>query len=374
MNHCDAIRITTIVHKDLSDELQKTFKDLNVPYYSWELGRYPILKRNRIFLLNLYSSNQLYDLPVVIFQVFTDKKTEDFLLNSIIEAADLTIPGHGSIYSEEVKVYNPIAESFLYHNPMKVKKALGFTGLTGIFCIIQRGAADNMSHYILENGIAVPTITYGIGRGLRDRLGLLRITIPKEKEIVKMVVHSSDAEHALNFIIEAGKLDLPGKGFIFQYPIKRGLINTKISLDGPKQAASMEQVISALDHLYGNLEWRRQFTTFRKGGRKRNYFEGVNIHLNAKEGTVEKILMKLAKLGISGATISQDKLIKRENEEINFDPARDSANLLIPKSMLAEVISELDGYGFFTNEFEGIAYTMEIPRAFSYQSKPLKQK
>ncbi|MCW7493364.1 hypothetical protein ND861_12020 [Leptospira sp. 2 VSF19] len=368
MNHCQAIRITVVVHKDLADEVQKVFTNLKVPYFSHELGRYPILKRNHIFLLNLYSSAQLYNLPVVIFQVLTDKKSEDFLFNHIIEAADLTVPGHGSIYTEEISIFCPIAENLIYKNPIKTKP-LGFTGLTGIFCIIQRGAADTMSHYILENGVAVPTITYGVGRGLRDRLGLLRITIPKEKEIVKLIVHSSDAEHALDFIIEAGKLDLPGKGFIFEYPIKRGLINTKISLDGPKQAASMEQVISALDHLYGNIDWRRQFTNFRKGARKRSYFEGVNIHLNAKEGSVEKVLMKLSKLGISGATISQDRLIKLDEENSLYNPARDSANLLIPKRMLNEVISELEVLDFFTKETEGIAYTMEIPRAFSYQSK-----
>lgn len=61
--------------------------------------------------------------------------------------------------------------------------------------------------------------------------------------------------------------------------------------------------------------------------------------------------------------------------ELNaFTPAREVANLLIPKKNLPEVISVLEGIGFFGEETEGIAYTMEIPRAFSYQSKQNRNK
>lgn len=209
---------------------------------------------------------------------------------------------------------------------------------------------------------------------MRDKLGLLRITIPKEKEILKLIVHSSDAEHAMDFIIEVGRLDLPGRGFIFEFPVGRGLLNTKVSLEGPKQAASMDQIISALDQLYGNMDWRKKSNQFRQSTRHRNYFEGVNVVLNCKEETMETALVSLRKVGVSSSTISINKLIHSQNEKNAFTPAREVANLLIPKKNLPEVLSELDELGFFGEEMEGIAYTMEIPKAFSYQSKLTKNK
>jgi hypothetical protein len=53
--------------------------------------------------------------------------------------------------------------------------------LSGIGCILPRGLGDPIARIALELGTCVPAITFGIGTGLRDRLGLLRIAIPAER-------------------------------------------------------------------------------------------------------------------------------------------------------------------------------------------------
>lgn len=367
-------RITAIVHRDLTEAVTKALKANFVHYYHMEPARYPVLGKRGLWFFDFYQNQSMIDTPVVIFEIICLEKSVPFLLSVIKEAAELNIPGHGSVYSETIALIGsePPLE-YIYSNNVKVK-SIGFTGLKGIFCILPRGSAEYIARMVLQNGIGVPTISYGTGSGLRDRLGLLRITIPKEKEILKLIVHSSDSEHVLDFMIELGRLDLPGRGFIFEFPVEHGLLNTKVSLEGAKQAASMDQIISALDQLYGNMDWRKKSNQFRQNTRHRNYFEGVNLVLNCKEESMEFVLSSLRKVGVTSSTISLNRIVHTGNLESHFTPAREVANLLIPKKNLSEVTEVLKEIGFFTNEYEGIAYTMEVPRAFSYQSKQFKKK
>lgn len=366
-------RVTAIIHRDLADSVIKAFKTNGIYYYHMEPARYPVLAKRGLWFFDFYQNQSIIDTPVIIFEIICSDKSVSYLTTLIRDSAELNVPGHGSVYSESINLIGEVLNPYIYSTSIKAKP-IGFSGLKGIFCILPRGSAESLAKLVLQNGIAVPTISYGTGSGLRDRLGLLRITIPKEKEILKLVVHSSDAEHVLDFLIEVGRLDLPGRGFIFEFPVGHGLLNTKVSLEGAKQAASMDQIISALDQLYGNMEWRKKSNQFRQNTRHRNYFEGVNIVLNCKEETMEFVISTLRKVGVTSSTISLNRLLYTGSEESLFTPAREVANLLIPKKNQTEVTEVLKEIGFFTNEFEGIAYTMEIPRAFSYQSKPLKQK
>lgn len=370
-------RITAILHKDLVEVTLNHLSQNGVRFVRMEAGRYPILKKRGRFVFDFYANHPILDTPVSILEILTEPNAADGIMNLIKDSAELNLPGHGSIYSEEITLIRPILSEYVFRTPLKTK-AFGFSNLTGIFCILPRGSAESISRSLLQNGIGVPTISYGTGTGIRDRLGLLRITIPKEKEILKLCIHTSDAEYVLDFIIEIGKLDLPGRGFIFEYPIKRGLLNTKVSLEGTKQTASMDQIISALDQLHGNMEWRKKSNQFRGGARVRNYFNGVNLHLNCSEGKIGSVLSVLRKVGVGSSTLSQNKILQlfeiESGESLDYTPARDSCDLLIPKASLPEVLNLLDETQFYGKEFEGMIQTTDIPRAFSYQSKTQKRK
>ncbi|TGM32257.1 hypothetical protein [Leptospira biflexa] len=366
-------RITAIVHRDLTDSVISTLKNHGIFYFHMEPGRYPVLSKRGLWFFDFYQNRSIIDTPVSIFEIICEENAENVLISLLRDAAELNVPGHGSVYSESIDLICDPPSGYVFTSKEKMKP-IGFTGLTGIFCVLPRGSAEPIARLVLQNGIAVPTISFGTGTGLRDKLGLLRITIPKEKEILKLVVHSSDIEHVLDFMIEVGRLDLPGRGFIFEFPVGHGLLNTKVSLEGPKQAASMDQIISALDQLYGNMDWRKKSNQFRISTRHRNYFEGVNLVLNCKEEMMEFVTSAIRKVGVTSSTISLNRLSHTGIAESTFTPAREVANLLIPKKNLSEVIGVLSEIGFFDLSFEGIAYSMEIPRAFSYQSKKSKSK
>ncbi|MCC5815100.1 MAG: hypothetical protein JJT78_10115, partial [Leptospira sp.] len=254
-----------------------------------------------------------------------------------------------------------------------------FSGFTGIYCILQRGLGDIISRLVLENGIGVPTITYGTGTGLRDKLGLLKITIPREKDILKLVVNSADVHHVMDFIIEMGKLDYPGRGFIYEYPVKRGLINTRVSQGSNKQAANIEQIIAALDKLSGGIEWRKRGSQIKSLASNRKYFNGIDIHFFCNEGYGLEIIKELRKVGVTGSTMRNPKLVCQsmtEETELPYkiSPAREACNMLVPDESLDEILEHLENLGAFGDRIQGMLYTTKIPKAFTYQSKTNPQK
>jgi len=68
--------------------------------------------------------------------------------------------------------------------------------MEAIICIVEIGTGDLMAEAALKSGSAGPTITYGEGGGVRDKIRLLRLTKGPEKEIVIAVVEN-DSTHAL---------------------------------------------------------------------------------------------------------------------------------------------------------------------------------
>ena len=121
--------------------------------------------------------------------------------------------------------------------------------MTGICCIAHRGDGDLLAKVGLETGSGVPAITFGIGTGLRDKIGLWRVAIPAEKEIVNLVTTSHNAENVMEMMIDIGALDQPGKGFIYLYPIKKGLVDVKAYVGLRRQAASIEQIVTVIDEI-----------------------------------------------------------------------------------------------------------------------------
>ncbi len=70
--------------------------------------------------------------------------------------------------------------------PSSKGNAYFFKELKGITCIVQRGEGDRIAKISLNTGASVPITTHGTGSGVRDKLGLLRITIPPEKELINL--------------------------------------------------------------------------------------------------------------------------------------------------------------------------------------------
>ncbi|WP_221270365.1 P-II family nitrogen regulator [Desulfurispira natronophila] len=103
-----------------------------------------------------------------------------------------------------------------------------------ITCIVERGAADDVVEAAKKAGAKAATISFARGTGIRERLGLLGIAIQPEKEIIEIGVHPSRADAVFHAMAEAGKLHLPGKGFIYMTQAVKALTYIPEATDQPQ--------------------------------------------------------------------------------------------------------------------------------------------
>ncbi len=187
------------------------------------------------------------------------------VLTELVHVGNLTKFGSGSIYA------SPVTDLWYSGTSLEVPaKELAAPkavlppveyqrNLVVISCIAQLEHAEEIAHAAMEAGSPSPTIAYGYGHGIRDRLGpFLQLTINPKKELIELVVGADEAERVFEAMVEEGHLDQPAQGFIFSRPIEIGLINTVSFQHTSPYPATMEQIIKAIDHLQGNTEWRSQ--------------------------------------------------------------------------------------------------------------------
>lgn len=205
------------------------------------------------------------------FHMYVTPEQEPRLMQRIITAAGLEMADRGTIYSHNVDL---VAEDEHGEDGHVVSGFAGDSGedsgarrlpivedLACIRCIVPRGHGSSIARIALEMGTSVPSVAFGIGTGGRDRLGLLRIAIPAEKELVTVATPRRDAELLAQRIVENGGLDHPGTGFVYLHPVERGLVNIRLWIGSQRHAASINQLVAAVDALWGNTAWRRRFPT-----------------------------------------------------------------------------------------------------------------
>jgi hypothetical protein len=279
------------------------------------------------------------------------------------------MPGRGTIFSEEVELlveqdkYINKTESSFDETFFQIQKEL-----MGICCIVQRGQGNDIVRAALDMGFCVPTITFGEGIGVRDKLGLLRIAIPGEKEIVHLVVTKYDIQEVMNVLITIGKLDQPGKGFIYQYPIKQGLVNTKIFRGKMKHAASVEQIIAAIDNIKGNSEWRRMESGSAGGAGRRKYLTNlISFSLVCNEGNAMDLVKLAMEAGAPGATVARMNHSQlRKEADSKISPARESGNLIIGEAQINKFADVLSNAGLNESQMSGFVELLPVPQACTY--------
>lgn len=152
--------------------------------------------------------------------------------------------------------------------------------LNAIFCIVGHASSDRVTRAAMDAGAHGPVVYYCEGRGLRDRVGWLRITKEAEKEVLMVMVDDADVEEVFDAMAKAGGLHLPGRGFMYRVPISAGLYNLPSRVSHHHYEANMQQVINAIDHLTGHTHWRDQ-GVFELGQAR-----GSGIELQSNQGAV----------------------------------------------------------------------------------------
>ncbi len=329
-----AERITCIVDRELvsrAEEVLQGGRGLVA-----QPGRGAVLRARR-WQLDPRKPERMEENPVELFRFFVpsgqDRSAVEFLAREI----GLVSPGRGSVFSERVQLFG-LLPCTLGDNRSKdgseVEVAVQ-SRLAYICCIVQRGEASGLALSVLQMGLSAPVVTYGTGMGFRDKLGLLRITIPADKEVLHLVVPQEDAQEVFDLMTDSARLHHPGRGFIYMSPVRFGVINTRIYLGEVRHVASMEQVIAAIDTLKGNTGWRKK-TVRPSSRRKRSYLNDLtSFTIQGSEGRVEELVRVALQAGAGGATLSNlqvprsvgigDGIVSR---------ARQSSDLIIPTSMV----------------------------------------
>ena len=196
----------------------------------------------------------------------------DDVMNTIVMESKLHLQAVGAIYARTYD-FAHMGSKFKLPSSAKQSQESEYSHNQGknlgiIYCIVTHQIADKISKAAINAGAHGPIVYFSEGRGLRDRLGWLRVTKEAEKEVLQVIADEDDVEEIFDAMAKAGELHLPGRGFMFRVEIEKGMFNLPSRVTHHHFEASMHQIINAIDHLSGHTHWRDQ-TAFDVGGQGR---------------------------------------------------------------------------------------------------------
>jgi len=251
--------ITCVVDMNISGILDQCLTDLGLPEVFIQPAKQMSLSDRQGFL-GLRPATSLAESRAFIYRITVPPEYEAGIVHRIAETTDLKMGGRGCIFVQNVNIRRGTPLAF------DIEKLERFCGRSNEIstddhvlacCTVPRGGADALARAVLDLGVCVPIIFFGEGMGVRDKLGLMRITIPVEKEIIWFIAPRSDEELVEKTIIPRARLDIPGKGFLYKCYVRSPVVNLRIRQGKRVHAATMEQVIAALDDVQGSRDWRR---------------------------------------------------------------------------------------------------------------------
>ncbi len=240
----------------------------------------------------------------------------DRLMEQIVIVGKLQLYGAGSIFSSPCEQLVCADDYPLWTTGEYQFESVSFDikfkrDLTALIHTTDRGAADPIARAAIKAGAQGATINYVRGFGLRDRLGLLRITKQHEKELITIVVDEFDLDAVFQAMSQVGRVDQPGRGFIYQLPVSKGLTNLASVFQAKKHSVSIHQLVRAVDTLSGGTHWRanpllvhdpraNEFASNSRGVEKN--LQLLRVVSQRKDS--EMLLHLFLDQGISGASIS----------------------------------------------------------------------
>lgn len=354
-----AIKITLTIHHLLVDKALALLAQLKAPFVLMQPARTSMLKVKRGFSLP-HKKMRIVDELAHIIQFYVPPSMEILCFQVIIHNLDLLLPGRGSIYSETVNLYyapdqlswegmqNLDLTSLVDPKEEKTSiKPLLSTQMQGISLICNRDSSANICETLLSHGYPAPVICYGQGTGMRERMGLLRITNSPEKEIATLAVYYKDLPTILSLLYDLAQLHLPGKGFLLSYPIRYAKMNTRTHLEATAQLASLDQVISAIDAIKGDVEWRRKTTSDYISPNHHHVPQNLtNFVFIGERGLTQTVPAKAIALGARGATTSRKTLYCFCSEvahahEHHTSHEREACSITVPSDVGSELLKQV---------------------------------
>lgn len=338
-----AHRITCAVRPQMSNKANELLSDLAVSPVLVESGR--SVRRRRMprrFGLGGYS-DRIDDSPIEIFQFSLAPSVSRAVMRKLAAALEINQPGRGTVYVQEIREFVDMSAGLA---PSRSEQEIDndspglLEDLAVITCIMSMsGSGEELAKLALELGTGVPMVTHGIGTGMRDRLGLLRITVPPQKELVHLLVPELDAEGLIRLLIEKGRLNRPGRGFVYCGPVLRGLLDTSLQIGPQEHTASIEQIIAAIDDLKAHTAWRRRFPDLREDSGFELRKRCDEITLVCQEEQSGDYVEAALRAGAGGATVARLKRIIMKGKSSTIP--RERCTIVVTHSRTAQVLDAL---------------------------------
>jgi len=363
-------RITCHVHIQISHRVAEFLVALGSNNVLVESGRtVRQLRKQRPFRFP-GTIDRLDDAPAEVFHITVPVETERMVVEGIIKTAELDAPGRGSIFSQRLEEYGDSVATEAVQPSDNVGRYVLMHDLTLITCILSMpGSGQHIARIALELGSCVPVVTLGVGTGIRDHLGLLRITVPAEKEIVHLLAPEHDADQIIRLLIEEGRLDRPGRGFIYRTPVDGGMLDTRLRVGRQEHAASIEQIIAAIDELRHGTAWRKRFAAIdRSGGdpTSRLRLDNREITLICSEGRAGMLVEAAIDTGAGGATTSRLHRLNIGDTD-GGTAACERSIISVPANYTNGIIEALLNAGALSEDNAARIQVAEAPAAFSHR-------
>jgi len=296
----------------------------------------------------------------------------DSMMTTLIAKGKLDHFGGGAIYANHL-------HSFWQHNSNV------FTGqanaqavshdyefqkdLVAITCISQRGSAEEIARGAMEAGSPSPTISFGHGHGIRDRLNfLLQLAINPKKELLEVVVGSAEADRIFEIMVDHGHLDQPAMGFIFTRPVEKGLINTTSWQNTTPYPATMEQIIKAIDQIQGNTNWRASGTVQRAATKERKMLKNlVGLNIIVKRGFSDEVSLAAMVAGAGGTSVLYANAFPQQKHEGTLEGSdeREIVSVSLGEAQVEKIVDAVTKVPQLQDS-PVIMYTHPIPQALTY--------
>lgn len=320
-------------------------------------------------------------------QFFVPDGEVDHIIEEIIDAGHLHVEGAGAVFSVPCDEFYYTEDFQLWSRGHSYEEGPDASdglkeNLTAIFCIVQPEQSDVISRAAMQAGAHGPIIHYCEGRGLRDRLGWLKITKKRTKEELLLVVDNADADAVTEAMVAAGRIDTPGRGFLFRMPVQKGLVSIASTYGARRQQASMQQIIAAIDRLNGGTGWRERgvvegasvtsagLDLFGKIRRREALENQVILSCVAGRKYSQQIMDVGVDAGAPGANVAQAKFIEASSETtshgVRITTERGIVHMIVDRDRVEAVSSAVRGYIETESLSNACVYVQPVTRVYTY--------
>lgn len=206
--------VMTILDRDLREDMEKVYKQLNLPLALTVMGR----GTTTLELLSLYG---LAPTEKAVLCTVADAENTKRLMRAAKRELYIDIPGNGIMLSVPIKSVGG-GRTMAYLTDNKVsggeKPSMKFDHEL-IYVIINEGCSDLVMAAARPEGASGGTVLSGKGTGIKKSEKFMGISLADEKDVVLIVVPAEKKAAVMKAIIEKAGPASPAGAICFSLPV-----------------------------------------------------------------------------------------------------------------------------------------------------------